>query len=375
MPGGGPPRDQRARRADDVAPGPADLRARVAGRRRRDAAATSRARAVGPAPAAARRAGALALAARQRRVDRRLAVRHARRAARTRASICRRPRARPCSRRPTGEVVYAGNGIRGYGNLVVLQHAGDLLTVYAHNSVLLVAQGQPRARRRSHRARRAERARDRAALAFRGARRANSPRPDAVPVDAPSSPTRARREHAATAIARLALLRARVRDVPDFPKPGILFRDLTPLMGDGAAMRACVDLLVERVAAHRPERDRRRRVARVHLRRARRGGAGRRVRAGAQAGQAPARDPAPRSYDLEYGTDSLEMHADAVVARRARRDRRRSAGDGRHGGGDRRARARASGGARRRRDVRRRAGAPARAPALDGVPVDALLVY
>ena len=42
---------------------------------------------------------------------------------------------------------------------------------------------------------------------------------------------------------RRALLRARVRDVPDFPRPGILFRDLTPLMGDGAAMRETVDLL------------------------------------------------------------------------------------------------------------------------------------
>jgi murein DD-endopeptidase MepM/ murein hydrolase activator NlpD len=41
-----------------------------------------------------------------------------------------------------GRVVYAGNGIRGYGNLIVVRHAGDLLTVYAHNSVLLAAQGQ-----------------------------------------------------------------------------------------------------------------------------------------------------------------------------------------------------------------------------------------
>jgi murein DD-endopeptidase MepM/ murein hydrolase activator NlpD len=41
-----------------------------------------------------------------------------------------------------GEVVYAGDGIRGYGNLVVLQHPGDLLTVYAHNSAIFVTQGQ-----------------------------------------------------------------------------------------------------------------------------------------------------------------------------------------------------------------------------------------
>lgn len=41
-----------------------------------------------------------------------------------------------------GEVVYVGDGIRGYGNLVVLQHPGDLLTVYAHNSAVYVTQGQ-----------------------------------------------------------------------------------------------------------------------------------------------------------------------------------------------------------------------------------------
>jgi murein DD-endopeptidase MepM/ murein hydrolase activator NlpD len=41
-----------------------------------------------------------------------------------------------------GQVVYAGAAIRGYGNPVVLQHAGGLLTVYAHNSALLVRVGQ-----------------------------------------------------------------------------------------------------------------------------------------------------------------------------------------------------------------------------------------
>jgi lipoprotein NlpD len=42
-----------------------------------------------------------------------------------------------------GEVAYAGSGVRGYGNMLVLRHGGDLLTVYAHNSVLLVGRGQP----------------------------------------------------------------------------------------------------------------------------------------------------------------------------------------------------------------------------------------
>ena len=41
----------------------------------------------------------------------------------------------------TGDVVYAGNAIRGYGNMIVLKHTGELMTVYAHNSVLLVKVG------------------------------------------------------------------------------------------------------------------------------------------------------------------------------------------------------------------------------------------
>jgi murein DD-endopeptidase MepM/ murein hydrolase activator NlpD len=40
-----------------------------------------------------------------------------------------------------GQVIYAGDGIRGYGNLIVVEHAGDLLTVYAHNSELLAREG------------------------------------------------------------------------------------------------------------------------------------------------------------------------------------------------------------------------------------------
>jgi lipoprotein NlpD len=40
-----------------------------------------------------------------------------------------------------GEVLYAGDQVRGYGNMVVLRHEGDLLTVYAHNSLLLVHTG------------------------------------------------------------------------------------------------------------------------------------------------------------------------------------------------------------------------------------------
>lgn len=46
----------------------------------------------------------------------------------------------------SGMVTYAGNGIRGYGNLVIVSHAGHLATVYAHNRELLVREGEPVAR-------------------------------------------------------------------------------------------------------------------------------------------------------------------------------------------------------------------------------------
>ncbi|WP_322015819.1 peptidoglycan DD-metalloendopeptidase family protein [Paraburkholderia sp. J12] len=41
-----------------------------------------------------------------------------------------------------GTVVYAGNGLRGYGNLLIIKHGGDYLTAYAHNQALLVKEGQ-----------------------------------------------------------------------------------------------------------------------------------------------------------------------------------------------------------------------------------------
>ena len=112
---------------------------------------------------------------------------------------------------------------------------------------------------------------------------------------------------------RLALLRARVRDIPDFPKPGILFRDLTPLMGDGATFKLTVEMLAERLSPHRPEI-----VVAVESRGFIFGAP---VATVLGIGFVPVRKPGKlpfqitrRSYAIEYGTDTLEMHADAVVS-------------------------------------------------------------
>jgi len=108
-------------------------------------------------------------------------------------------------------------------------------------------------------------------------------------------------------------LRAFVRDVPDFPRPGILFRDVTPLLADAAALREAICRLAE------PFRDAR--IERVVGVESRGFLLGAPVALELGAGLAIARKPGklPRrtlsvSYELEYGSDRLEMHADAIEA-------------------------------------------------------------
>jgi adenine phosphoribosyltransferase len=110
---------------------------------------------------------------------------------------------------------------------------------------------------------------------------------------------------------RLKRVMSRIRDVPDFPKPGILFKDVTPLLGDGAAFRLVTDLLFERVGAKPPEL-----IVGIESR----GfifGAALAERLGV--GFVPVRKPGKlpfkttrETYSLEYGTDALEMHDDAI---------------------------------------------------------------
>ena len=108
-------------------------------------------------------------------------------------------------------------------------------------------------------------------------------------------------------------LRDRVRDVPDFPQPGIVFKDIMPLVADAEYFRAAIDGLVELARPLRPD---------VILGAEARGF----IFGGALAyelgcGFVTARKPGklPRetveaTYELEYGTDSLHVHADAIPA-------------------------------------------------------------
>ena len=106
-------------------------------------------------------------------------------------------------------------------------------------------------------------------------------------------------------------LKKYVRDVPDYPQKGIVFRDITPLLGDKAIFREVVELMAADWSANPPDL-----VAGIEARGFIPGAA---ISVRLDAGFVPIRKTGKlpwmtvmESYDLEYGTDQLEVHSDAV---------------------------------------------------------------
>jgi adenine phosphoribosyltransferase len=106
-------------------------------------------------------------------------------------------------------------------------------------------------------------------------------------------------------------LRKLIRDVPDFPKPGILFKDITPLLADPAGLASAVELMA---APFRGER-----IDMVVGAESRGFIFGTAVAGALAVGFVPVRKPGKlpaevcrHEYELEYGTDTLEMHRDAL---------------------------------------------------------------
>jgi adenine phosphoribosyltransferase len=105
-------------------------------------------------------------------------------------------------------------------------------------------------------------------------------------------------------------LKRRIRDIPDFPKPGILFRDITPLLSDGEAFRQAIDYIGERYRDRGIDV-----VVGVEARGFIMGAAlAYKLRAGNILIRKPGKLPYKThrtTYALEYGTDTLEIHQDA----------------------------------------------------------------
>jgi adenine phosphoribosyltransferase len=105
-------------------------------------------------------------------------------------------------------------------------------------------------------------------------------------------------------------LGALLRDVPDFPKPGILFKDITPLLADGEALREATRSMADPFRRHQIDR-----VAGIESRGFILGAlVARELGVGFIPVRKPGKLPAIKTsveYALEYGTDTLEVHSDA----------------------------------------------------------------
>lgn len=102
-----------------------------------------------------------------------------------------------------------------------------------------------------------------------------------------------------------------IRSIPDYPRPGIIFRDITTLLGDARAFRRAVDELVQPWAGSKVDQ-----VAGIEARGFILGGAvAHQLSAGfvpiRKKGKLP-RDTVSIAYSLEYGLDEMEMHKDAI---------------------------------------------------------------
>ncbi|MBI4721936.1 MAG: adenine phosphoribosyltransferase [Candidatus Stahlbacteria bacterium] len=104
-----------------------------------------------------------------------------------------------------------------------------------------------------------------------------------------------------------------IRSVPDFPKKGILFRDITTLIRDAGAFRNAIDKFYEHYKDNRIDK-----VASTEARGYIFGGAiAYKLGSGVVPVRKPRKLPAPairEEYELEYGTDALEVHCDAITA-------------------------------------------------------------
>ncbi len=106
-------------------------------------------------------------------------------------------------------------------------------------------------------------------------------------------------------------LTAAIRNIPDYPKPGIMFRDITTLLGDARAFRRAIDELVHPYAGTKIDK-----IAGIEARGFILGGA---IAHQLSAGFIPIRkkgklphETVRVAYSLEYGLDEMEMHRDAV---------------------------------------------------------------
>ncbi len=108
------------------------------------------------------------------------------------------------------------------------------------------------------------------------------------------------------------MLRSSIRNIPDYPRPGVMFRDITTLLGNAQAFRRAIDELVHPFAGSKIDK-----IAGIEARGFILGGA---IAHQLSSGFVPIRkkgklphDTVRIAYSLEYGIDEMEMHKDAIT--------------------------------------------------------------
>jgi len=111
---------------------------------------------------------------------------------------------------------------------------------------------------------------------------------------------------------RIDYIRNKIRDVPDFPKPGIIFKDITPVLSDPRAFNLCLDLMAERYDGQSIDA-----IVGIESRGFIFGAAlASRMRKAFVPARKPGKLPSAThrvSYELEYGSDAIEVHEDAIA--------------------------------------------------------------
>ncbi|MCL4364989.1 MAG: adenine phosphoribosyltransferase [Candidatus Marsarchaeota archaeon] len=107
------------------------------------------------------------------------------------------------------------------------------------------------------------------------------------------------------------LIKSHIRDIPDYPKPGIVFKDITPLLKDSSTFNSCIDALAQRLSGTDFDY-----IVGIEARGFIIGGA---LAYKMKKGFVPVRkkgklpyDKISKSYQLEYGMETMEMHSDAI---------------------------------------------------------------
>ena len=111
---------------------------------------------------------------------------------------------------------------------------------------------------------------------------------------------------------RIDYIRSKIRDVADFPKPGIVFKDITPVLSDPRAFNMCLDLMAERYDGTQLDA-----IVGIESRGFIFGAAlASRMRKAFVPARKPGKLPSEThrvSYELEYGSDAIEIHRDAIA--------------------------------------------------------------